>query len=179
MKKYDYAGWEGLLQGNWKQHNLRKPLLMDTSSNNRGFVLWIDKPLADSQKAFLLQNLIVLCFWNALHAADGSGQTAGHDGYGIGIVAQIDRLQHAGGIAIGVQQTPQGSFQGVHHIAGTFDFLLRGVSKIRTEDTSVMDELLLVFKLGVVVSLCSIQTSLDALFALGIHQCKCRRVAWI
>lgn len=29
MKKYDYAGREGLMQGNWKQHNLRKPLLLD------------------------------------------------------------------------------------------------------------------------------------------------------
>jgi len=39
MKKYDYAGRGGLLQGNWKQHNLRKPLLMDVSSNSRGCVL--------------------------------------------------------------------------------------------------------------------------------------------
>ena len=61
---------------------------------------------------------------DAVHAVVCAGDGAGYGGGGIGVAAEVYGLQHAVGVAIGVQEAPKCSLQRRHHIASAFDPVL-------------------------------------------------------
>ena len=68
--------------------------------------------------------------WNPLHSVQTACQTACYRRNGVGVVAQIDSLQHTVAVIVRIQHAPQRGFQRIHHIAAAPDFILRRSGKI-------------------------------------------------